>query len=355
MAIEEHFRLLVEHVEDFAIFLLDPDGFVISWNRGAERVKGYCAEDILGRHYACFYLPEQADNNTLTKQLETAAREGKFETEDWQVRKGGDRFWAHVIISPVLDNSDRQIGYLKIVHDMTRQKCTEDILRSQAERLKVNARRLVELQETERQHLARELHDLVGPNLTALGINLQLITSRLSGGSRDDVLEVLRGSVDNIHSMVDTLRYIIGELRPHTLDDFGLRAGLRSHVTQFMKLTGIRVNIEETNTPGKLPDFIKLSLFRITQEALNNVAKHSKATRVDISIVYDQDRISLCIEDNGIGFDKNRIDTDNPSQGVGLIIIRERAAAIGAGFDLHTAAGQGVRLVLECNIQGNGN
>lgn len=355
LTIEDQFQYLAEITRDFAIFLLDMDGKISSWNRGAERIKGYRAEEVLGRHYSCFCLSGLADSNMWLRQLEIAVREGRFETEDWRVRKDGDQFWAHIIISPFLNISGKQVGYLMIVHDMTKQKCTEDILRSQAERLKVNARRLVELQETERQHLARELHDLVGPNLTALGINLQLITSRLSQGSKDDVSEVLRGSIENVHSMVDTLRYIIGELRPHTLDDFGLRAGLRSHVAQFMKLTGIRVHIDETNSPESLPDFIKLSLFRITQEALNNIAKHSRATRVEISIVYEHDKVGLCIEDNGIGFDMDRVVTDNPSQGVGLLIIRERAEAIGASFDLQTAVGQGVRLVLVCNLQERGN
>lgn len=350
LTLAEHFQLLVENAHDFAVFLLDLEGFVTSWNMGAQRVLGYSAEEIIGRHYSCLYPFEPTNSLAHAKQLEAAALTGKHEATGWRIRKDQDSFWAHAIITRLQDKSGKHIGYLKIIHDMTKQKCIEDLLRSQTDRLKANARRLVELQETERQHLARELHDMVGPNLTALGINLQLITNHVTQGSGGNISEVLKDSVAYLHSTVDTLRYIIGELRPLAFDDFGLRPGLRSHVTNFTKLTGIRVNIEETNAPEQVPDFIKLSLFRITQEALNNIAKHSRATMVDISIVYERHKIGFSIRDNGIGFDKDKWDKDNPSQGVGLLIIQERAEAIGAGFILETAVGKGVQIYLDCFI-----
>jgi len=352
LATEEHFQLLVTNAQDMAIFLLDLDGKVMSWNQGAERLYGYNSSEVIDKYYSCFFMPGTDDVDMLSSRLQAAVRSGKLESEGWRVRKDGERFWGRIIVTPFFDRTGNHIGYLKLTHDMTKQKCIEDILRSQADRLRDNARRLVELQESERQHLARELHDLVGPNLTALGINLQLINSSLVADKNSKVPDILKDSVNYVHATVDTIRYIIGELRPHALDDFGLRAALRSHVDQFMKLTGIKVSLEESNAPDDMPELIKMSLFRITQEALNNIARHAQATAAEIYLEYEQQKISLTIKDNGVGFEMemNRQDTDKPSQRIGLSIIRERAEAIGASFEIETTPGQGVQLRLQCNL-----
>lgn len=350
LAPEEHFHFLAVNAQDTAIFLLDLEGRVMSWNPGAEKLYGYHSAEILNHDYSVFLVPGMDDSNLSSGWLESATLTGRLEIQDWRVRKDGDRFLAQITMMPFFDKAGVHIGYMKLTHDLTKQHCMEDMLRSQADRLKANARRLVELQESERQHLARELHDLVGPKLTALGINLQLISSRIPKESNNSMAEVLRESVDYVHGTVDVLRYIIGELRPHALDDYGLRAALRSHVAQFMRLTGIRVNVKESSDTGQVPDLIKMSLFRITQEALNNIVRHSQATAVDIAISYTNNSIGLSISDNGIGFDQNSVDPNPLSQSYGLSIMRERAEAIGANFRLETAAGEGVTIHVECRI-----
>src|SRR3954452_19035117 len=116
---EENFDQLVEGVSDYAIFLLDSDGHVISWNAGAERLKGYTAAEILGRHFSCFYPPEVAGAGWPEEELRRAAAEGRFEDEGWRLHKDGSRFWANVVITALRDEASGVRGFLKITRDLT--------------------------------------------------------------------------------------------------------------------------------------------------------------------------------------------------------------------------------------------
>ena len=122
---EEQFRLLVNGVEDYAIFMLDPAGHVVSWNTGAQRIKGYRAEEILNRHFSCFYPPEDVASGKPAKELERAAATGRFEDEGWRVRKDGSLFWANVVISALRDESGKLRGFAKVSRDDTLRKRAE--------------------------------------------------------------------------------------------------------------------------------------------------------------------------------------------------------------------------------------
>ncbi len=116
---EEQFRMLVQGVSDYAIYMLDPDGNVSSWNSGAERIKGYSAEEIIGQHFSTFYTEEDRAAGDPQKALEAARRHGRFEKEGWRQRKDGSRFWASVVIDAIKDDFGRVIGFAKITRDIT--------------------------------------------------------------------------------------------------------------------------------------------------------------------------------------------------------------------------------------------
>ena len=115
----EIFQLLVSSVRDYAIFMLDPDGIVVTWNRGAERIKGYRPQDIIGRHFSTFYSEEDVRSGKPERELEIARREGSVEDQGWRLRKDGTRFWAHVVITAVYDGAGLLRGYAKVTHDVT--------------------------------------------------------------------------------------------------------------------------------------------------------------------------------------------------------------------------------------------
>jgi PAS domain S-box-containing protein len=128
-ASEERFRMVVEGVTDYAILMLDPEGHVTNWNAGVERIKGYAAEEIIGRHFSQFYTEEERRDGAPQRALETARRSGKYETEGWRVRKDGTRFWASVVIDAIHDGAGRLIGFAKITRDLTERKEAEEQLR----------------------------------------------------------------------------------------------------------------------------------------------------------------------------------------------------------------------------------
>ena len=131
------YRLLVESVTDYAIYMLDPSGIVVSWNAGAQRFKGYTPNEIIGQHFSRFYTEEERAQDIPTKILEIAVREGKFEREGWRVRKDGSRFWAHVVIDPVYDRSGRLTGFAQITRDLTECKKAEEELRASEQQFRL--------------------------------------------------------------------------------------------------------------------------------------------------------------------------------------------------------------------------
>jgi PAS domain S-box-containing protein len=133
----ELFELAVEQTKDYALFLLDPSGCVMTWNAGAERIKGYKAEDIIGRHFSTFYTPDAVSSGWPAYELETASAEGRFEDEGWRVRKDGSRFWANVVITALRDEGGRLLGFAKITRDLTRRKMREEALRESEEKFRL--------------------------------------------------------------------------------------------------------------------------------------------------------------------------------------------------------------------------
>lgn len=133
-ASEQRFRLLVSSVRDYAIFVLDPSGNVASWNQGAERIKGYTADEIVGRHSSCFYLPEDIENGKPERELQTAMAAGHYEEEGWRVRKDGSRFWANAVITAIKDDSGKLRGFSKVTRDITERKRAEELLHESEER-----------------------------------------------------------------------------------------------------------------------------------------------------------------------------------------------------------------------------
>jgi len=129
---DESFRLFVDSVRDYAIVMLDPAGHVVSWNAGAERIKGYRREEILGKHFSCFYPEDAIQRGLPERELEVAAKEGRFEDESWRVRKGGKPFWASVVLTAIREKEGTLRGYGKVTRDLTERKQTEERLQQQS-------------------------------------------------------------------------------------------------------------------------------------------------------------------------------------------------------------------------------
>jgi PAS domain S-box-containing protein len=178
------FRLLVESVKDYAIFILDPTGHVATWNPGAERIKGYTRPEIIGKHFSVFYPPEVAGSGKCDEELVIAAREGRFEEEGWRVRKDGSRFWASVTITALREPSGTLVGFAKVTRDLTERVKNESILQQLAAEKAAHAEK-ARTQEFQERFVAILGHDLRNP-LSAIDMGAALV-SRRAASLHDEV------------------------------------------------------------------------------------------------------------------------------------------------------------------------
>src|SRR5438270_415591 len=131
------FQIAAEQTKDYAVFLLDPAGNILTWNVGAERIKGYSPEEIIGHHFSIFYTPQSIESGWPAHELKVAAAEGRFEHEGWRIRKDGSRFWASVVITALRDRSGKLLGYSKITRDLTQRRLHEEALAQSEEKLRL--------------------------------------------------------------------------------------------------------------------------------------------------------------------------------------------------------------------------
>jgi len=327
-----------------AILIRGLDRSILSWNAAAERLFGWSAQEAVGQSIDLIVPPERAGK--LHRFIEGVARgESLSPVETIHLRKDGARIPTQITFSPVRDQQGKVVAYSNTVRDMTELKRKEEALRGYASRLRELSHRLRTMEETERRAISRELHDRIGQDLSTLALILGSLGAKLSQESLRAVHKQLQDMQGLLKSMVANVRDVMAELRPPVLDDYGLLAALRQLVTEFAKRTGIAADLSGVELQPRLPPIVETAMFRISQEALNNIAKHAQAKNVEISIHEASGRVMLEIADNGIGFDANETPPDK--QHWGLSTMRERAEAVGIVFSLESAPGAGTRIVVE--------
>jgi len=208
------------------------------------------------------------------------------------------------------------------------------------------SRRLVEVQETERRVLANDLHDLVGQKLTALSINLNIVKIESVPSMAAGMSARLNDSLKLVEETIESIRNVMAELRPAVLDDYGLTPVLRWYAEQFAKRTGVVTTVVEQGPTRRLSPAVEEAFFRIAQEALTNVAKYARAGKVTVTFDTTSDVSRLAIADDGCGFDSSTSKQPAKDHGWGLMIMRERAGAVGAELSVESALGRGTRAIV---------
>ena len=208
------------------------------------------------------------------------------------------------------------------------------------------SRRLVEVQETERRVLANDLHDLVGQKLAALSINLNIVKIESVPSMAAGMSARLNDSLKLVEETIESIRNVMAELRPAVLDDYGLTPVLRWYAEQFAKRTGVVTTVVEQGPTRRLSPAVEEAFFRIAQEALTNVAKDAQAGKVTVTFDTTSDVSRLTIADDGCGFDSSAWKQPSKEHGWGLMIMRERAGAVGAELSVESAPGRGTRVIV---------
>jgi PAS domain S-box-containing protein len=329
---DDTFRLLVHQITDYAIFLLTPDGEVATWNPGAERFKGYKPQEIIGKHFRTFYLPEEQAKGKPEYELRVAAATGRFEDEGWRVRKDGSRFWANVIITAIRDRQGQLLGFGKVTKDLTERKRAE-------EQLLELSREIMKAQDNERSRLGRELHDTVGQYLVAIKMALDGIVMEESSDGADTRRHVAE-SIPILERAIQEVRTMSYLLYPPMLEETGLSPAIRWHLEGFSKRSGIQTTHELANKAARLPRDVELALFRVFQESLTNVHRHSQSKTAHIRFAVDSKEALLEVKDQGKGMPSNFLasGTVPATLGVGIRGMHERVRQLKGKLEITSSS-----------------
>jgi PAS domain S-box-containing protein len=322
---EQRFRLLVEAVEDYAIFMLSPEGVIVSWNAGAERSKGYTADEIIGQHFRVFYPAEVAAAKHPEHELELALEHGHYEEEGWRVRKDGSTFWATVLITAVFDDSGEHIGFAKVTRDTTERR-----------RLEQRLQRAVEDQE---QFLAVTAHELRTP-IGVLGGAAQTLAdhwAELTDEERAELLEAMSSSTVRLRRLVadlltaSRLQSSALDVESTTVPVAGIVADAVGHARR--AAPDVEIVLECPENVFALGDRDRMA--QVMDNLIGNALRHG-APPVHVVVTADDTTVTIRVSDAGTGvsqeiaprlFDRFATGLRKGGTGLGLFIVRELARA----------------------------
>jgi PAS domain S-box-containing protein len=345
---DQLFRMLVSSVRDYAIFMLDPNGNVATWNLGAERIKGWTANEIIGRHFSAFYPEEDVRAGKCEMELEVAAREGRFEDEGWRVRKDGSRFWANVVITAVRDEHGELVGFSKVTRDLTDRKRAEE---DRAARLVAEHSNRVK-----DEFLAMLGHELRNP-LAPIATALQLMKLRGNSADRREhqiIDRQVRHMMRLVDDLLDVSRIVQGKitLKRHRLD---LREALAKAVEQASPLIEQREHQFEVDVApeddGLWVDGDEARLVQIVSNLLVNAAKYTEPRgHITLSARICAGQVEIAVQDDGVGIEPDLlphvfelfvqglqgVERSRGGLGLGLTLVRTLVALHGGTVEAHS-------------------
>jgi PAS domain S-box-containing protein len=345
---------IVDSSED-AIVSKNLDGIINTWNKGAERMFGYTFEEAVGKHITLIIPSDRQDEeNDILRRLKRGERIEHFETV--RQRKDGTTFDISVTISPIKDSSGRIIGASKVARDISQRKKLDMALRQGEERFRklsesldaeVRARtaeieernrevltraeqvrqlsyQILRIQDEERRHIARELHDSAGQSLTVLGMNLAAIAKNAKRQA-PEITESIEEVLEIVQELTKEIRTTSYLLHPPLLDENGLPAALSWFLRGLSERGGLDIDFSISEEFGRLPRDLELAVFRLVQECLTNIHRHSGSKTATIRISRDSDRILIEVRDQGKGIPRERLaEIEKGISGVGIRGMRER-------------------------------
>jgi PAS domain S-box-containing protein len=340
---EGRYRSLFAISHDLVLFL-DAAGNILDINPRGAQITGYTLDQLRSMN-VLRDLIVPADHAAIFEVIKRV-QEGHVQQYEvrWKAKDGRVVYFEGVTVPRVSANGDFVSTFCSL-RDITTRKHAERALRAASEQLKALSRRLVDVQEAERRQLARELHDRAGQNLTVLGINLGIVRSRFADRGDGELVARLQDSIALVESTADAIVNVLSELRPPMLDELGLLSALEWYAREFSTRTGIEVSVVGDDRMRRAPPQAEIALFRIAQEALNNVAKHARAREVDIELSSNGE-CELSVSDDGVGLHPLPQGEGRPSTTLGMVTMRERAESIGGRFEILARPGGGTSVVV---------
>lgn len=312
------------------------DGFIVSWNRGAERLLGHSAEEARGRSISIIIPPDHDDELAgIIEKIKKGEHIENYETV--RLNREGDRIDVSVTISPITGDSGRIIGASAIIRDISERKIAQEELSRSNEQLRDLYRRLQSAREEERTRIAREIHDEFGQTLTALKIDLAWIKKKLLT-DQTLVSQKIESMTKTISMAIGLIKKLSADLRPGILDDFGLIAAIEWQAEEFETRTGTRCKLTLDMDEIDIGEEISTAVFRILQETLTNIMRHAGAKCVELELREEDGVLIFSVHDDGRGAGKDEMLAPGS---FGLLGIRERAAALGGSVEILSSPGGG--------------
>jgi len=350
---EERFRSAFEDAAT-GIALMANDGYFMQVNQTLCKILGYSEEELLSKTWVEITEPDDLngcfDWLKRVKAGEQSAYEKRF------IHKLGQPVWVMVSSSVVRDSQDRIQYFISLFHDISSRKQAEEALKISKENLlaesnqrKILSKRLIDLLEKDRHDIAMELHDNIGQILTSLKIYLEIIDDKLKPDT--ELGSLTKTAIKRANLAINDLNNSSQRLMPGILDALGLVPSLRSLLNEFRELTDIKIGFFNRNVQKRFDREKELAIYRIVQEALNNIVKHAKAKNVYVSLLKKGAVLSLSVEDNGVGFDQNKAMKISKGKGpLGLVIMRERTLQLDGELTIESILGKGTHLLVEIPI-----
>jgi len=332
-------------VEDALIGVyINKDGKIVFANDKFAAIYGYSKNELIGMESAMLVHPE---DRPWVEELREKRLRGEKVPSEYEIRglkKNGDTIW--VLRSLSLINYQDGPAISGIVQDMTKRRAAEQALRESDKELRILSNQLLSAEEKERKRIARELHDGIGQALSAIKFSVENSLRELRNSPQHAEFKSLEAIIPLTQKTIEEVRRIVKDLRPSILDDLGILATINWFCREFQNVySGIRIKREIQIRENDIPSPLKTVIYRILQEALNNVAKHSGADVVQLSLKKTDYGVELTLHDNGTGFDLTEAISLIPSRrGFGLASMRERAQLSGAEFDMASSVSKGTAI-----------
>lgn len=331
---EEKYRTLVEQAAD-SIVLYNADGVLLDTNTSASRLLGYTREEFGQMRLSDVLLPEEiADNPVQYDVLSAGISTVKIRR---MRRKDGS-----VVITEVRSQQLPDGRFLSVIRDMTERIKAEEELKSSYKAVRSLTAHLQNIREEERTNIAREIHDELGQQLTVLKMDVAWLNKKFQGPD-EKVNSRLKDLLTMIDETVKSVRRISSQLRPSLLDDLGLTAAMEWQLGEFEKRAGIKTLFDAPHEELPVPDASKTALFRIFQECLTNVLRHSSATSVAVSLKEADQQLVMSITDNGVGFEPLKV---GEKRTLGILGMKERAEMIGGTYEINSKPGEGTSVIV---------
>jgi PAS domain S-box-containing protein len=349
---------------DDAIVSKNLDGMITSWNKGAERLFGHTAEEAVGKHVTLIIPADRLDEETkILEQLKRGERVDHFETI--RMHKDGTLLDISLTISPLKDSAGRVVGASKVARDITERKRVQAQLRKSEEQLRTLAddlerqvrsrtqeleqrnadvlrqsdqlrelsNRLLQTQDNERRHIARELHDSAGQIIAALAMNLASMADyAMKNPMLGKTVEDSQSLIQQLNREIRTTSYL---LHPPLLDESGLPEAIRWYMQGLMERSGLSIDLNIAEDFGRLPSEMELTVFRIVQECLTNIHRHSGSKTATIRLSRNPDGVTLEIQDEGRGMPAEKLNGIHAQRsGVGITGMRERVRHLKGSMDI---------------------